>query len=307
MLTILCSPDKLPSCCRTHVVDSDGGLVSLRSEYSPPTLATCERPLKTEVDESEASADESIPRARPGWHGGQRSRQPRWMTDATPREKMFLSKLRLPHMRRYPVPPGCSEKDPEEARVAELLRMFQEFVLDLHKGLNLTQLTNSQGHSDMHCQIGQDLQTLKVDQGCGCIVEFPLCAVCKVYRIIRSEDKWFSPVGFDASTGIEMEHIVVVDFLRRKLAFVMPDALTAQCFLLNMVLLIRKARECRVQAGPLTTDRSPSKSGRSNSGFIVRGKRASEGDPGLMPSMSSFNSLVESATCTPCEAEPCPR
>jgi len=173
----------------------------------------------------------------------------------TPRQRSFRDRVRLPMMRRYPVPPSCTADDPEEWRRRELLQIYQEFTLDLHKGIHMTQLTSNQDYSDIHCQILEDLQTLKVDQGSGCIIEFPLTAVSKVYRIVKNDDKWYSAGSLTGPTPMpplplsNAEHIVVVEFMRRKLAFVFNEISAAQSFLMCMELLIRRAQECRYEGG----------------------------------------------------------
>lgn len=169
----------------------------------------------------------------------------------TPRQRSFKERIKLPSMRRYPVPTTCNPDDPEEGRKQELLRIYQEFVVELHKGLHMTQLTSHQDYSDIHCQILEDLQTLNVDQGNGCIIEFPLSAVSKVYRIVKNDDKWYSAGSLNGPTPMpplplsNAEHIVVVEFMRRKLAFVFNEIEPAQRFLMCMELLIRRASECR--------------------------------------------------------------
>jgi len=177
---------------------------------------------------------------------GKRGLQP-----ITPRQRSFKERVKLPAMRRYPVPVTCSADDPEDLRRQELLRVYQDFVIELHKGLHMTQLTSHQDYSDIHCQILEDLQTLNVDQGNGCIIEFPLSAVSKVYRIVKNDDKWYSAGSLNGPTPMpplplsNAEHIVVVEFMRRKLAFVFNEIEAAQRFLMCMELLIRRASECR--------------------------------------------------------------
>mmetsp|Transcript_93266 Transcript_93266/g.208399 ORF Transcript_93266/g.208399 Transcript_93266/m.208399 type:complete len:298 (-) Transcript_93266:37-930(-) len=169
----------------------------------------------------------------------------------TPRQRTFRDRIRLPKLRRYPLPPNCAHDAPEEQRRGELLELYQEFVLDLHKGVHMTQLTSNQDYSDIHCQILEDLQTLKVDQGSGCIIEFPLSAVSKVYRIVKNDDKWYSAGSLTGPTPMpplplsNAEHIVVVEFMRRKLAFVFNEMSGAQRFLMCIELLIRRAQESR--------------------------------------------------------------
>lgn len=48
-----------------------------------------------------------------------------------------------------------------------LLGIFREFALDLNRGRYLTQLGSNQDYSVIHCQVMDDMQTLKVDQGNG--------------------------------------------------------------------------------------------------------------------------------------------
>eukprot|EP00931_Biecheleriopsis_adriatica_P068807 TRINITY_DN42707_c0_g1_i1.p1 TRINITY_DN42707_c0_g1~~TRINITY_DN42707_c0_g1_i1.p1 ORF type:complete len:314 (-),score=41.59 TRINITY_DN42707_c0_g1_i1:56-964(-) len=168
---------------------------------------------------------------------------------ATPRQHSFKNWVQLPKLLRYPMLPGGHPDDPLEKRRDALLRVFQDFVLDLHKGLHMTQLSSNQEYSDIHCQILKDLQTLKVDQGSGCIIEFPLTAVSKVYRIVKNDDRsslGSGPLSPSLSTA---EHIVVVEFMRRKLAFVFVDMAGAQRFLICIELLIRRAQENTDQSG----------------------------------------------------------
>jgi hypothetical protein len=140
----------------------------------------------------------------------------------------------------YPVPPGSSSSpsEPEEERKRKLLQMFQEFALDMHKGMYMTQLTSNRDYSDIHCQLMDDMQTLQLDQSNGRIIEFPLTGVSKVYRIVKSDDKWYS-----AGSQLIGEHIVVVEFMRRKLAFVFKELNASQRFLMGMELLIRRAQQ----------------------------------------------------------------
>merc|ERR1719478_1712726 len=124
--------------------------------------------------------------------------------------------MELPVLHQYPDPPGTAATETEEAKRTKLLEQFQDFVLELHTGMYLTQLTSNRDYSDIHCQLMGDLQTLKLDQSNGRIIEFPLTGVSKVYRIVKNDDKWYSAgsavPGFG---GGNTEHIVVVEFMRR--------------------------------------------------------------------------------------------
>lgn len=169
----------------------------------------------------------------------------------TPRQQDLKDRLELPTLHQYPVPPSCQPSDSEEARWAKLLDTYQQFVLDLHTGMYLTQLTSNKDYSDIHCQLMEDLETLKLDQSNGRIVEFPLTGVSKVYRIVKNDDKWYSAGSLTGPAPVpplplsNAEHIVVVEFMRRKLAFVFKEMADSQRFLMCMELLIRRAQQQR--------------------------------------------------------------
>lgn len=190
----------------------------------------------------------------------------------TPRQQILKEQVRLPTMVKYPVPRGCSDDDPEDVRIAELTRIFQVFVLDLHKGLYMTQVNSNDEYADIHCQLLDDLDTLKVDQGSGCIVEFPLTAVTRIYRIVRNDGKFFNAGSSTGPTPIpplplsNAEHIVVVEFMRRKLVLVFGSMSDAQSFIMCMELLVRFAQE--VFEGPVP-------------GLIKRGDRPCRGWPAV--------------------------
>lgn len=167
----------------------------------------------------------------------------------TPRQKCLKDELELPMLHQYPVPPSCGSDDNDETRLQVLLRTYQEFALDMHKGMYLTQLTSSRDYSDIHCQLMEDLLTLKLDQSNGRIIEFPLTGVSKVYRVVKNDGKWYSAGSLNGPQPVpplplsNAEHIVVVEFMKRKLAFVFKDIQASQRFLMCMELLIRRAQQ----------------------------------------------------------------
>mmetsp|Transcript_121168 Transcript_121168/g.314642 ORF Transcript_121168/g.314642 Transcript_121168/m.314642 type:complete len:292 (-) Transcript_121168:485-1360(-) len=162
----------------------------------------------------------------------------------TPRQRDLRDNLELPSLNTYPVAPSCTSDDGEEERRTKLLAMYQEFALDLHTGMYLTQLTSNRDYSDIHCQLMEDMTTLKLDQSNGRIIEFPLTNVSKVYRIVKNDDKFYTPgTVVPSEKGAKSEHIVVVEFLRRKLAFVYKEVAVAQRFMICMELLIRRAQQ----------------------------------------------------------------
>eukprot|EP00928_Gymnodinium_smaydae_P015973 TRINITY_DN15948_c0_g1_i2.p1 TRINITY_DN15948_c0_g1~~TRINITY_DN15948_c0_g1_i2.p1 ORF type:complete len:296 (-),score=45.92 TRINITY_DN15948_c0_g1_i2:39-926(-) len=245
-LTWCVGPDTAHALSDFAITDSELQVVQLSTDVDgqreqPVHLLTKQDPLE----------EVNVPSDGSGWKGSAR------MAPMTPRQRTIRDRVQLPYLRRYPLAPGCTQDQSEEARQRELLRVYQDFVLDLHKGFNMTQLTSNQDYSLIHCQILEDLQTLKVDQGSGCIIEFPLDAVSKVYRIVKSDDKWYNAnVHGSSGAAAHTEHIVVVEFRKRKLAFVFADLTSASSFLLCMELLIRRAQEVRVE---VNNARAPSR------------------------------------------------
>jgi len=162
----------------------------------------------------------------------------------TPRQRDLRDQLELPLLHTYPVPPNCNSSDDPEETQQKLLEMYREFALDLHTGMYLTQLTSSRDYSDIHCQLMEDMMTLKLDQSNGRIIEFPLTSVSKAYRIVKIEDKWYSAGSqMSGNAAANTEHIVVVEFMRRKLAFCFKELQVSQRFLMCMELLIRRAQQ----------------------------------------------------------------
>ena len=80
-----------------------------------------------------------------------RGAQPNVMT---PRQHCFKDSVQLPKLLRYPSLPkdffiedGIGEQQEREL----LLKMFQDFALDMHRGRYLTQLGSNQDYSVIHC------------------------------------------------------------------------------------------------------------------------------------------------------------
>jgi len=135
--------------------------------------------------------------------------------------------------------------------------MYQEFVLELHKGCFLQQLTSVRDCSSVHCQLTEDLQTLKLDQCTGRIVEFPLTGVSKVYRIVKVGERFYSWAASHAVPPGTIEYIVVVEFLRRKLAFVFGEPQASLRFFMCMELLIRQAQQTSRDINPTDSAARP--------------------------------------------------
>jgi len=168
----------------------------------------------------------------------------------TSRQQDIKDHLELPRLSQYPISPDCGVDDDDKRRYQKLLSTYKEFTMDLHTGMILSQLTSNRGDvADIHCQLMEDLETLKMDQNNGRIIEFPLASVSKVYRIVKHADKWYSAGSLNGSQPVpplplsNAEHIVVLEFRGRKLAFVFPGIQASQCFSTCVELLVRRAQQ----------------------------------------------------------------
>jgi len=159
----------------------------------------------------------------------------------TPRQRSLQGRLELPALESYPTPPDCRGDEDEELQRRRLLDMYQGFAMELHRGMYLTQLMADRTYSDIHCQLMEDMMTLKLDQSNGRIIEFPLANVSKVYRLTKSAGKWYPAERHTVPHNAEQ--IIVVVFSKRKLAFVFKELKTCHRFMLCLELLIWRAQQ----------------------------------------------------------------
>lgn len=162
----------------------------------------------------------------------------------TPRQQMLSDRLVLPAMELYPVPPGCSPDEQETEKRRQLLEMYQGFALEMHRGMYLTQLLADLSYQDIHCQLMEDMATLKLDQSNGRIIEFPLANVSKTYCLTKVAGKWY-PAEKGQQVPSKSDHVVVVVFSKRKLAFVFQDQIACNRFLTCFELLVWRAHETK--------------------------------------------------------------
>lgn len=223
---VLCWPN-----CRSIGAGQDGPLGEFQVQLNSEARGS-ERFALSFADSLDIT---HTPRVIQGGSSGSRA-QP-----STPRQQDLVRRLELPEQKAYPKPPGfdskCGSDDREQLN--ELQIIYQEFALELHTGMYLTQLTSSRDYAEIHCQLMEDMTTLKIDQSNGRIIEFPLTHVSKVYRIVKSGGHRNPVADIEASR----EQIVVVEFMRRKLAFVFRELGLSQRFLICMELLIRRAQQ----------------------------------------------------------------
>eukprot|EP00812_Abedinium_dasypus_P009497 NODE_3185_length_818_cov_27.754915.p1 GENE.NODE_3185_length_818_cov_27.754915~~NODE_3185_length_818_cov_27.754915.p1 ORF type:complete len:220 (+),score=52.91 NODE_3185_length_818_cov_27.754915:3-662(+) len=122
------------------------------------------------------------------------------------------------------------------------LELYQEgqYLLNLHAGMYLTHLTPQGGYMEIHCQLSDDLMTFKLDQCNGRMIVFPLFAVSKVYRVLQFNRYPPSPDG-QVRQGVA-DHLIYVEFMRRKLIFVFKSEEDAQLFTKCMELIVHNAQ-----------------------------------------------------------------
>jgi len=181
-------------------------------------------------------------------------------------QRDLRDQLELPLLDPCPTPPDCEPDDSMEERRGKLLAMFQEFALDLHIGTYLTQLVSTSEYFSTHCQLVEDMTILKLDTGNGRIIEFPLASVSRVYRAVRYGGKWYvARTIIPPADASNMEEVVIVEFKKRKLAFVFPYLDQSRRFRICMNLLVQRAQEkeamqepgSRREAGPSRPCKSP--------------------------------------------------
>mmetsp|Transcript_88136 Transcript_88136/g.184174 ORF Transcript_88136/g.184174 Transcript_88136/m.184174 type:complete len:283 (-) Transcript_88136:51-899(-) len=234
--------DWMLGCCSGSSCDSHGGQVELQVHLTSDRAGGARKHPLTRGDSFDITF---TPRSfgDPSGHAAAGTSTSR-TGPLTPRQQTLRSQLELPLLNTYPIPPNATADESEEERKKKLLILYQEFALDLHTGMYLTQLTSNRDYSDIHCQLMEDMVTLKLDQSNGRIIEFPLTNVSKVYRIVKNDDRWYT-AGTSPPPNAHMntEQIVVVEFMRRKLAFVFKELQVSQRFLICMELLIRRAQQ----------------------------------------------------------------
>jgi len=166
-------------------------------------------------------------------------------TGLTQRQQKLCDNIEIPGVNttRSAFPPLCAEET-EEARIQRLLDVYQKFTLELHTGQYLMHLSTDFQYNEIHCQLTEDLRTLKIDQSDGNIIEFPLTAVSQLRRLVTSGRKWYGVGVFtEEHMPIDIEHVVIVEFIQHKLPFVFKDNNEAHRFQICMELLIRSAQQ----------------------------------------------------------------
>ncbi|CEM19059.1 unnamed protein product [Vitrella brassicaformis CCMP3155] len=173
---------------------------------------------------------------------------------ATPRQAELRTQIQLPPSDLpYPLPPvGFPTNNLSDSEQRYLLiEMYRDFIVELYRGVYVTQLTSARDYSEIHCQLKDDLTTLTLDQNTGRLIEFPLKSATRVYQIWRRDGRThelthrtLSERRHDLMDGSRpQDFIVIVEFLKRKLAFVFRDTKQADRFLVCMELLIQEARQ----------------------------------------------------------------
>mmetsp|Transcript_102813 Transcript_102813/g.299885 ORF Transcript_102813/g.299885 Transcript_102813/m.299885 type:complete len:355 (+) Transcript_102813:58-1122(+) len=160
----------------------------------------------------------------------------------TPRQRDLQGQLELPTLESYPLPPDCGSQTPKDEVRQQVREMYQGFALDLYTGMYLTQLMVDRTYSDIHCQLMEDMSTLKLDQSNGRIIEFPLANVSKVYCLIKRAGKLY-PSDTQRHNTPDSEQIIVVVFSKRKLAFVFKETKACERFAFCLELLVWRAQQ----------------------------------------------------------------
>jgi len=212
------------------------------------------------------SVSQSANRSAPGRSAPSRAADTRYnATTLTIRQAKFVDNLWLPQMEVYPDVPSETSfvlggpaigavKCSKEMQRARLLDLFKDFVFEMFCGCYLTQLTRKDKTIDIHCQITEDLQILKLDQRNGQVVEFPLNKCASLHRIAMVGGESIPILGaIDKSCfhGRSSEFLVVVEWERCALIFAFQDCRSqyrAERFVVCMQLLVACAKELEKDA-----------------------------------------------------------
>lgn len=174
-----------------------------------------------------------------------------WPAPFTPRQRDLHSQLELPELEYYPSPPGCEPGEAEDEQRRQLLDLLRNFAIELIRGTFFKQMMADRTYADIHCQLTEDLLIFKCDRCDGRIIEFPLSNVSKIYRLMKVSGRWIRAdtknehALRDAGVEPDGEHLIVVVFSRRKLAFMFAELRQCLRFLLCMQLLIWRAQQKR--------------------------------------------------------------
>eukprot|EP01069_Polyplicarium_translucidae_P008129 Polyplicarium_translucidae@DN3187_c0_g3_i1.p1 len=109
----------------------------------------------------------------------------------TPRQLNMMKKIALPSLNLYPAPPGETNAHSlnQDQRRDALASLYRHFVLDIIRGLYLTQITAGREYATIHCQLADDFSSLILDQNDGRLIEFPLDSVRTVYVLVRTVER----------------------------------------------------------------------------------------------------------------------
>merc|ERR1712113_34752 len=156
-------------------------------------------------------------------------------------------------MDKYPIPPNCIPDERPEHQKERLLQVYREFAVELHAGMQLKQLVSNREYSSVHCQLMEDLVTLKLDQNNGCIIEFPLTNVSRVYRVVKCGRDTWNPISLYQEEASSSGDGAVVEFSRRKLTLIFEETEDSRRFVTCMGLLVRAVQERQQQLQAVKT------------------------------------------------------
>eukprot|EP00811_Abedinium_folium_P034335 NODE_7224_length_1598_cov_5.721278.p1 GENE.NODE_7224_length_1598_cov_5.721278~~NODE_7224_length_1598_cov_5.721278.p1 ORF type:complete len:395 (+),score=88.44 NODE_7224_length_1598_cov_5.721278:135-1187(+) len=156
----------------------------------------------------------------------------------TTRLQNMHDRLEIPALSPHFSPTGEDRDESNDVKDQRLLKMFREFTVELNRGMRLVQFVATRGYVEVHCQLTDDLETLKLDEYTGCIIEFPLRQVAKMSRLMKHT---LVPRD-DRSTQLVAEHLVTIDFVNCRLVFVYVSAPEAHRFMTCLQLLVARAQ-----------------------------------------------------------------
>jgi len=116
-------------------------------------------------------------------------------------------------------------------------------TFNLYTGAYLMQLMADGTFSEMHFQLVDDLKVLKLDQGNGCIVEFPLSLVTRVQEAVQLGGIMYRP-GPKLPNCLPPDtlHITTIYFPRHRLVFGFRNGKEGSAFKTCMEFLVKRTK-----------------------------------------------------------------
>lgn len=168
------------------------------------------------------------------------------LPDLSSEQQNLHDHLELPLLDSRPVLPDCLCDSSHEQSENTLLKMYKAFAIKWQAGSHVKQVYENHVCSDSHMQLMENLMILKLDQNSGCIIEFPMRNVSKVYRMVKYGKRWrdaHAPPPVSEKMRALAQQVVIIEFMKQKIAFMFPTLPEALNFSICFGLLVKRVQQ----------------------------------------------------------------